>query len=216
MTRGYSPPPMSRAEAVVIRHPHALLRQLRGGNAKRPSTGSTAMCPGGGTYSSRRDRPAMMRSAGTGCGRIGAAPSRPPRSRGSCRPRSSSCSDVPSRTRAARIGAGTIQLPGDVRRVRLGLGPDEQRRVLAEHAEREAVRARLLGAVRRRVRHRIDVEPPDEHADGRDVVAPDVAMRADAPHVDRVRQPVERAVEQIESATCAQVGGPRASQVRDD
>ena len=91
----------------------------------------------------------------------------------------------------------------------------EQRRVVAEHAEAEALRAAFLDAVRRRAAHRVAAQAAGEHADRRDVVAAAPMRAAHAPQVDAVRERIERAVrpaESLQPPRIAQVG--RATAVR--
>ncbi len=79
----------------------------------------------------------------------------------------------------------------------------EQRRVVAEHAEAEAVRAAFLDAVRRRAGHRITAQATGEHADRGNVVAAAPMSAAHAPHVDAVRERIERAVRPADAVAAA-------------
>jgi hypothetical protein len=100
-----------------------------------------------------------------------------------------------------------VQRTRDVLRRRLGRRLGEQRRVAAEHAEREAVWPRVFDAVGGCLCYRVRLQPPDEEHHARNVVLARGAVGVRAAHVDRMRDHVEGSVEQIERVTVAEVGG---------
>ena len=104
---------------------------------------------------------------------------------------------------------GKIDFVGNMRgrglRLRLGV----ERRIVAEHAEGEALRPDALQTVGRRVRHRIDVEPPHEHADAGDVVTPQPAMEITRRTSTECASGSNGPVTRSSASAVAQVGGAR-------
>ena len=106
----------------------------------------------------------------------------------------------------------------DVAGAGLRLRATIQRRVLAQHAEGETVRADVFGAVCRRARDRITAHPPDEHAHIRNVVAVLIVVadvsRIRAADVDAVRNPIERRIHAIQRPHVAQRRGAQTIEMR--
>ncbi len=101
---------------------------------------------------------------------------------------------------------------------RLGHRQVVEGRVVAQHAERVAVRPLALDARRRGPRHRVGREPPHEQSDARDVVTAAGPVRDRTADVDGVGQVVEGQVEPLQPLHGAQVGvlataGPLVVQV---
>ena len=110
-----------------------------------------------------------------------------------------------------------VALVGDVSGLALFQRTLEQRRVVAEHAEAETLRPAFLDAVRRRAGHRVAAQAAGEHADRGDVVAAAPTGAAHAPHVDAVRERIERAVrpaEPLQPSGIAQVGRAAAPRMQ--
>ena len=92
----------------------------------------------------------------------------------------------------------------------------EQWRVVAEHTEAETLGTAFLDAVRRRARHRITAQTAGEHPDRGNVAVAAPMHAAHAPHVDAVRERIERAVgpaDALQPPRIAQVGGAAATRM---
>lgn len=72
--------------------------------------------------------------------------------------------------------------------------------VIPQRAELVAFWPAFLDAVRGRVGHAIRAKPPHKHADARNIAAAGATVRIDAPHINGVRELVERPIEQVERA----------------
>src|SRR6185437_15360561 len=109
-----------------------------------------------------------------------------------------------------------IDFPGDMGRRGFLQRKLEQRCVVAEDAETEAVRPELLHAVRRRAGQRITAQAECELADVRNAVATAPTRTAHASHVDAVRKRIERAVgpaNALQPTGIAQVGAAAATRM---
>ena len=99
-----------------------------------------------------------------------------------------------------------VGLLGEMRWIDLGGGAGEQRSVVAEDAEREAVPAGLLGEIGRGGGDRVGPQPPDVDRHLRESVATGRAMRAHPADVDGVGQFVEAAADPVEGIDGTEVG----------
>src|SRR5262249_40447824 len=105
----------------------------------------------------------------------------------------------------AAYGFGNADLAGNERLILPRLRMREQRCILSQHAEGEGMGCGVFDAVGWGLGHGIGLQPPYEHADGRNVVASLTVRRADAANVNRMRQRIEGAVNEVERFDFVQI-----------